>query len=369
MNTLQITSTVQTTVGFLNIWDLSSREEVILADGTTCSISNIEESEQESYRVILKDDRSVELGSDQLIRVYQHSWRPDFTKWRVHQVSKVKKTYPNRISKFGVKEQRDQRYLQLVLPYCGEDRDLPLHPYLLGALLGDGSLGGKVSFTSADPELVDELNIVMPPNTKMSARSTKYAYGISWAVRVGNPGPNLVDRAIRGLGLCGTVSNNKFIPDIYMEASLAQRIALLQGLMDTDGTIDAQKTCSFCSVSRVLADQVQYLVRSIGGIAAIATKTPTFTYLGIKKDGQLAYQVNIRIADSSLLFRLPRKLVRVGDGNQYSDRLRLEIKSIEPIGLRKVRTLVLPVENPIYVLGDFIALHGISHESLSSQDS
>lgn len=272
-------------------------------------------------------------------------------------------TYPNRITKLGFREQRDQRHTELITPWGGVDSDLPMHPYILGSLLGDGSLGRAVYLTSADPALVDEVTTLLPDNTKLTkVKSGKYEYLFSWLERKGNPGPNPISIMVEELGLRGTVSNTKFVPAQYLNASTPQRISLLQGLMDTDGTIDAQKTCSFCSVSKLMAEQVQFLVRSIGGIASIATRRPSFTYLGEKKLGQVAYQVNIRISDSSLLFKLPRKLDRVGSGNQYSNRLRLEIKSIEPIGLRQVRTLALPVESPIYVLGDFIAIHGVTHE-------
>ncbi len=359
--TLLSSNFIQTTIGFIDIWNFTQDHELVLANGSTCLVSEIVESSQESFKVTFKDERSAELGSDQLLRVFQHSWLPETTKWRVHPLRTVIKTYPNRISKLGLREQRDQRHIQLVEPFSGGDVALPLHPYLLGALLGDGSLSRSTTFTSADPELVEELNSVMPDGVVMVKLSSDYGYGIRRVVKKGSSGLNTVNQVILDLGLRGLVSNNKFIPESYLRGSSYQRAALLQGLMDTDGTADIQKTCSFCSVSKLLAEQVQYLVRSLGGLARIATKTPTYTYLGEKKVGQLAYQVNIRMKDSTVLFRLPRKLQRVGGGNQYSNRLRLEIKSIEPIGLRKVRSLVLPVESPIYVLGDFIAVHGISN--------
>lgn len=128
--------------------------------------------------------------------------------------------------------------------------DLPIDPYVLGALLGDGSFrGGAVSFTTADAEMVEAIAAHEP----IRARGQKYAFALLG-----------LQPRLRALGLMGHLSQDKFIPDIYLCAGAAQRLALFQGLMDTDGSISADGSMEFCTTSHALADGVEWLAISLG---------------------------------------------------------------------------------------------------------
>src|ERR1044071_10306138 len=73
------------------------------------------------------------------------------------------------------------------------------------------------------------------------------------------------------MSLSGTYSSTKFIPDLYLYNSADVRIALLQGLLDTDGGPVRQegRTCriQYVTTSERLKDDVVFLVRSLGGVA------------------------------------------------------------------------------------------------------
>ncbi|MFA6678986.1 MAG: DEAD/DEAH box helicase, partial [Candidatus Methanomethylophilaceae archaeon] len=75
---------------------------------------------------------------------------------------------------------------------------------------------------------------------------------------------------------------------------------------DTDGCAGDYST-EYCTVSKTLCDDVAEIIQTLGGIARISTKTPTYTYKGVKKQGRTAYRVNIKLPPEMELFRLKRK--------------------------------------------------------------
>src|SRR5439155_9410008 len=81
--------------------------------------------------------------------------------------------------------------------------------------------------------------------------------------------PNPLTSALRSLGLYGHGATTKFVPDVYKYASSATRLDVLRGLMDTDGYVrnDERSEAVFATSSPALADDIVFLVRSLGGTA------------------------------------------------------------------------------------------------------
>ena len=176
---------------------------------------------------------------------------------------------------------------------------LPIDPYLFGFLLGDGHFAKYATFISTgDKEVIDYINKELGLNT-IKLTNNPYDYKIV--------SPEL-NRSIKSLGLKLHKSHDKFIPEIYLDSDYKSRKALLQGLLDSDGY---RKTTSyaaeFCVTSKLLAEGVQYLVRSLGGTAKISEKLTSFTYKGEKRQGLLAYRLYIRLPDLDSFFKLDRK--------------------------------------------------------------
>jgi ATP-dependent DNA helicase RecG len=110
------------------------------------------------------------------------------------------------------------------------ETELPLDPYLLGALLGDGSLSsGNLSLCSADPEIVERCSTGLPENYRFK-QVAKYGYNIAHVKGVLAGGkPSVVREILKTLGVYGKTSIDKFIPKSYLTASIPDREALLQG--------------------------------------------------------------------------------------------------------------------------------------------
>ena len=101
----------------------------------------------------------------------------------------------------------------------------------------------------------------------MLRHRSNYDYAIVNSVRGQG---NVLREELRRLDLFSVGSQDKFIPlDYLINGSVQQRLSLLQGLMDTDGCVQKSGSLSFATCSPKLAEDVQYLVRSLGGIACI----------------------------------------------------------------------------------------------------
>lgn len=144
----------------------------------------------------------------------------------------------------------------------------PIEPYILGAILGDGCITksvtavNSVQFTTMDDEIVQRF------------MSAGYDMGHYWR-KSGNKAKsymiydrNLVD-ALKMLGLDGCDSADKFIPRQYKYAPVEERKQLVRGLMDTDGYVDGRGHMSYSTTSSRLAEDVAFVIRSLGGMATV----------------------------------------------------------------------------------------------------
>jgi len=141
---------------------------------------------------------------------------------------------------------------------------LPLSPYLLGLLLGDGGMTGRprVSFTKRDPDVLRAYEEELSRLGLVPLRYEKLQSKGTFTLWVNGRSP-LWTKLVE-LGLAGKDSETKFIPDEYLRATEAERMELLAGLMDTDGYVEPKGGCDYTSKSRVLADNVSRLARSLG---------------------------------------------------------------------------------------------------------
>ena len=156
------------------------------------------------------------------------------------------------------------------------ERDFPMHPYLLGYMLGDGSFGQtspKIHSAETDHPWSD----VLPDGVRTTVhdfeegRCPQYVIaGVEWR---NNP----LMKAIEALNLRGVTGVNKFVPEQYMTGSVAQRVDLLAGLFDSDGhvlnTPDMKGAIEFFNTSESLCDSVVELVQSLGGVAVKRLRT------------------------------------------------------------------------------------------------
>ncbi len=198
------------------------------------------------------------------------------------------------------------------IPNCGPltlpDAELPMNPYVLGVWLGGGDLAGA-SLARGDAELFENLRSEGSPVVEGESPWSVLAgrYRITSAGRTVDPATGRtiargrLQTQLRRAGLL----HNKHIPSAYLRASTAQRLALLQGLMDTGGGPRAASSMCFTSRHRSLVDGVYELIVSLG-MKAHEDERP------VQGDGALcgtSYRVSV--TPTMPVFRLARKAARI----------------------------------------------------------
>ena len=259
--------------------------------------------------------------------------------------------YPNGNNKWQI---------PIVEPIQFERNDnLPIDPYLLGLGLGDGSFRKKIiRFSVHKDDYEDMFNSFSLNETK--TRINQRAGSI-------NVGTSLYD-----LGIEHTRSHTKFIPEMYKYSSIENRLSILQGLMDTDGHCMFNGCgkflgTEFCTVSKQLCDDVVEIVHTLGGIARVKTRIPTYMYKGEKKNGKLAYRVNIKLPKGMNPFRLKRKAERYVEPTKYPTGR--YIKNIEKVGFEETICISVDAPDKLYVTEHCIVTHNTTSTIIAALET
>jgi phosphate starvation-inducible PhoH-like protein len=273
-----------------------------------------------------------------------------------------------------LRQGRTHRYeLPMVAPVELPPQDVPLDPYALGLLLGDGCLTTSTtpSFTTAYPELADALDAALP-RIELHRKSNvdyvlRHVDGGRGGVIVANP----VTVALRELGLAGTRSTTKFVPVSYLHNSADVRLAVLQGLLDSDGGPVRQRgrTCrvQYTTCSDRLRDDVLFLVRSLGGVAYARTRAaegraPGGTVGRPVRHRHDAHIVDIRLPAELAPFRLTRKREAYSAAGGGGRPMRF-VHSIEPAGTEECVCIAVAAADSLYVTEDFLVTHNTLNDA------
>jgi phosphate starvation-inducible PhoH-like protein len=357
---------VLTPSGFRAIGELEVGDLVVGSDGCPTPVIGVyPQGRKEIYRVSTQDGASTLASADHL--------------WAVATRDDKRRGKPLRVleTREMIGQLRAAHYHRYELPVLSspvefEPRDIPMDPYALGLLLGDGSIAGTTtpSFATGDPELAARLELALP-GVRARARD-----GVNYLLnRVATPGDvitlvNPVTAAVRELGLWGTRSNTKFIPDVYLHNSADVRLAVLQGLLDTDGgpVTQVDRTCriQYTTVSQRLRDDVMFLVRSLGGVVYSRTRPAAGRKPGRAKGRDIyhrqdAHILSIRLPAGIEPFRLSRKAAKYrADGGGRPMRY---IDSIEPAGTEECVCIQVAAADSLYVTEDFLLTHNTLNDA------
>lgn len=221
-------------------------------------------------------------------------------------------------------------------------KDLPIDPYILGVLIGDGTLVGSVAAFS-NPDMDSFIHEEVARRLSDEYELTRHdsvcpQYTIAQKNKAGKNG---FKKKISSL-LLDVHSGDKFIPAIYLSGSKEQRLDLLRGLMDTDGSCSKNRT-SYSTTSAKLAADIVALVRSLGGVAT------TRYYEREDKDCD-CYEIRIRMSECPFL--LERKASEWSATTQSRYIVMAEFMGYTPCQCIKVSD-----DTELYITDDFIVTH------------
>jgi phage terminase large subunit GpA-like protein len=228
-------------------------------------------------------------------------------------------------------------------PLDCEPVELPIPPYFLGLWLGDGhSVTPRVTQHKDDVETADfvraeGVEVFVQPDTKRDINNVTYFFGTDGGRQAVSPWA----KVFRGLGLLG----NKHIPSLYLRSSVRDRLELLRGLMDSDGTVGASGRAEFNNTSQVLAEGVRELVSSLGMKSTIRVRYPR------RAHHWLQYRVNFKPTPAMNPFKLARKAAMVKDAAKPSITHRRRIVSVTPVDPVPVRCIQVDSPNSLFLCG------------------
>jgi phosphate starvation-inducible PhoH-like protein len=301
-----------------------------------------------------------------------------------------------------------------------DKKEVPVDPYLLGALIGDGSLVKNIYFSNTDIELINRVNLIInqlggslihykdtitynvafyPKNNKVARplRSLNLDTGetviyntigeaiektgidrgtLNRACKTNKPIKNILyqfmsveidftnklKNDIHNLGLLGLKADDKFIPDLYLYNDINTRLEILRGLMDTDGTVKKNGEASFCTTSLKLATNVIELVRSLGGRATLVNRDRRDKKHKIKNreiiTKLISYEFTISLPNEMNPFFISRKAKWFKTKYIHGS----WIRSIDLIGSKEVQCIKVENKEHLYITDDYIVTHNTLEE-------
>jgi replicative DNA helicase len=341
---------VRTLVGWKAMGQLRVGDALASVDGAPSFVAGVfPQGERQVYRVSFSDGRGCECCAE-------HLWRVHFRQWpepRVLRTDAIARMLPR-------PRYRNRLWIDVASGVFGNAEELPVDPWVLGALLGDGNFTGTATrfSTAADAmrqRLAERLDATLElayaggVDSRIVQRHRGHQKGVSGTTA------NCLTVSLKALGLWGLRSHEKFIPPAYLDASREQRLDLLRGLLDTDGWVEQWGTVRYTTTSSRLATDVVELVRSLGGWCSVRSKRSHFNYKGERRAGRECFTCTIHHPDPKSLLLLSEKQSRaLAAPARYK---RPTFSSIEPT--RVCRTQCISVTHPsqLYVTDDYVVTH------------
>lgn len=332
---------ILTVKGYRFLSDIQVGDTVFDHTGCPTRVCDIPfDGEEEAYEVTFDDNTSI-------IASQGHKWLVGTTDWaKTSSPHREKRT--NEMLEYNRIDGRSKYFVPLTKPVQFPERPVPLDPYFVGAMLGDGCMTKRhnMTLTGIDQEIVDYIKLPYGYSAK------KVSQCIQWKFTKGQYGgskdrSSLIWDSFTKLGLSGTNSFTKFIPREYLYNSIEVRIALLQGLMDTDGFVRepaARRSAElkYTTVSESLKKDFIFLAQSLGFSVSCSEE--------ILSSSSIAYR--IYIANSDICpFRLTRKVCRWKKFNVSHSRK--YIRSIKPVGKKEVRCITVESPHHTFLIENF----------------
>lgn len=347
-----LTAKVLTPKGWKNMGDVTVGSQVTTPAGISATVLGVfPQPNQQIYKVTFHDGSSTRVTGEHLWKVHAPT-----RLYASRTTEQIKTT--NEIAAFI----ESKLYGNMSVPVCQpiemvDVGPLPVHPYVLGALLGDGCLRvDHQLITSADDHIVDAMRRHLTGVCEVTHVSN-YDYKMThadWNSQFNSA--NLLRVGLSQLGLLGSKSSTKFIPPMYKDSSISTRTSVIQGLMDTDGFVSKKGQVEYYTTSHQMALDVQYMCRSLGFVSCLRSRKTSYQYKGELKQGQECFTVSVAGPNIINLFTLPRKRERCAirsPSKLYSRR----IVKIEPDGCELAQCILIDDPEHLYVTDDFIVTH------------
>jgi deoxycytidine triphosphate deaminase len=237
------------------------------------------------------------------------------------------------------------------------EQPLPFDPYTLGVWLGDGTCSkAEITVGRGDEQILEEIaaagHAVWPASDPAAYRIGGLSHRQVGRIRDVVTGQFPPDGSLTSELEAAGLLRNKHVPEMYLRASVEQRLALLQGLMDSDGHVDDYGRCEFVNTNERIADAVVELAAGLG--LRPTKRKKRVTLFGIEQ--KPAYQV--KFTPAIQVFRLRRKSARIREERHQLFRAISDVRPCEP---RPVRCIQVANPSGLFLAGQgYIPTHNSS---------
>lgn len=348
---------VLTDKGFQPMGSLKVGDKVMThTNGYANVIEIFEQGVKDVYEVSFLDGRKVRCGLEHLWAVYDKHAKKD-------KVLQLKELISLGLTN-SVNKGKNISY-RFAVPDIEAiekpEQNLPIDPYILGCLLGDGTIKKQLKIASIDNEIISYFSKVLGNDYSLNKDDSNCNYNITYKnlhdadvslkynkLHRGIKTNPLIEE-LKLLNLWGKNVDTKFIPDIYQNGSINQRLELIRGLMDTDGYISSDGCMEFKNCAKQLVLDLINVLRSLG------IKVSYREFPSQNENERTYYRVYIK-TDKFNLFKLSRKASRFSINKKIYKRVPItEIKKLDY--QENSRCITIDSPEQIYLIKDYIPTH------------
>ncbi|MDR2651007.1 MAG: DEAD/DEAH box helicase [Prevotellaceae bacterium] len=350
-----LTAKIATPKGWVNMGDIQVGDVVFGSNGKRCFVEAIyPQGVRFIYKVVFNDGCSTECDIEHLWAVRDINRKRRNTGWIVRStqelIEKGLTWSPTKSRIIGGRKPILKWEVPITKAVNYSRKQYIIHPYIIGMLLGDGSLhtNGRrttvsISIPDTEIESVNRIISLLPDNLKLKANRHP-ACPQYYITQTGTTNQNPFRKEINKLGL-NVIGKDKFIPEKYLRGSIKQRIQLLQGLMDSDGSAKNNRiTFHTCAIG--LVNTIVELVQSLGGQAIVRKYDRT------RENKSVEWQINIHV--DFCPFQIKRKKAQWRKTSHHYARY---IKSIEYAGEKECQCIKVSAIDNLYLTDNYIVTH------------
>lgn len=359
-----LTSNVLCESGYKLMRDVNIGDKVWGADGKLHNVIGVfPQGQKDVYEITFNDGSKARCCKEHLWNIADRSSKDPYAYKTVELSSLLDKPLYKYQPALNCKVW--QYYIPICAPLQFERKQLRIDPYVIGVLIGDGTLSnGALELSCYDEDIRERFQSkISHYGCKLKLVSSAhpevkdFSIVVEGAVRGRlnhKPIKNPIREAIKFYDI-DKPSYLKHIPSDYLYSSIEDRISLLQGLMDTDGTIENIGTIYYSTISPQLASDIQFLVQSLGGTARVKLESNrTYRYKGETRKCRDNYNVYINLPKSITPFTCKRKVDRLIPTRKEPFR---NIRSIEKVGQEECKCIKVDCAEELYLTDGCVVTH------------
>lgn len=341
---LTLDSNLYSRVGPIKMKDVKVGDEIANPDGTFSKVTGVfPQGLKQVCRVYFSDETYVDCCEDHL--------------WSVYHCDKKKKNLviDTKYIETNCRRKDGKKVLSIpaTKPVGFDRKNYIIPPYIMGILLAEGNLtNSNVAFSACESEIYERVSANL--NDDYICKSGKTGFDHRIVKKKRSCKENIYKEDLRRLNLWGKYSHEKFIPKEYLFGSVDQRIALLQGMMDGDGTVDKKTgSANYCTTSFEMASDFCQLVYSLGGTTRIKRKEGS-----IKEDGsryKVSYRCFLNLPPEIDIFFLERKKKLVRARTKYFPKRYID--RVERLELKEMQCIAVDHSECLYLTDNFTVTH------------